>query len=142
MLFFASGALLLFKDNDHHEWYEPPVGSLTFSQESLNTVKITFGAFSSSIQPLDIKILIDSDASDHIELWFEKTPDNSTVEMGATEGITGTYTDLNYLGNSINMGDYMIVEGLEPNIRYTVRIYFYPIDSICPLVGNTSFILE
>ncbi len=121
-----------------------PVGSLEITVENTTDVKITFGAFFPLPEPMEMKFIIETTTGDfnHTELWFTQPPDNQTVIMGTTEGITATYSDLNYLGNTINSGDYIRIEGLMPHTGYRLLVYHYPTQSLCLIAGETLFYLE
>lgn len=145
LFFFISSIVIIISrptPPPRREW--PPAGSLNITIEDSNMVRITFQTFSPRPDPQDIKVIIEntSDSSDLAEIWFGQIPDDATVQMNTSEGITAYYTDLNYLGNEINAGDYIIVDGLNPKTGYRVLIYYYPTDSLCPLVGDTSFELD
>lgn len=118
-----------------------PVGSLSgISVLDSTSARITFGTFSPVPEPMDIKVIItNSFTYETHTLSFPSQPYSSTTTMYATGGITATYTDLNYAGNSVNAGDYIIVSGLDSGRTYTIEIFHIPSDSLCSLVGQTSF---
>jgi flagellin-like protein len=119
----------------------PPPGSVTFDVESSTSVRVNFGTFSPAPPPMAIKVIItnNSDAADTVELTFANAPDAGTIDMVATGGALATYTDMNYQGNAVNSGDFIIVDNLDPRTSYSVAIYHYPSDSVCTLAGDTSF---
>jgi len=119
----------------------PPAGSVSFDVRNSTGVRINFGAFSPTPAPMDIKLILTnrSNAADTVELSFSQAPDAATVNMVATNGATATYTDMNYLGNLVNSGDFILVSGLGPGTTYELVIYHYPTDSQCSLVGADSF---
>jgi flagellin-like protein len=122
----------------------PPAGTITLDAKGSTGVKMTFGTFSPVPAPTDIKVIItnNSDEADTTELTFANPPDTSSVDMAATNGASATYTDMNYQGNAINSGDFIIVSGLGEHTTYTVSIFYYKTDSLCSLVGDTTFILS
>jgi FlaG/FlaF family flagellin (archaellin) len=121
-----------------------PAGTLAFEVTGPSSVNITFGTFSQNPKPIDIKLIItnNSDTTDSHELWFTSVPNASSVNMNTTGDVSATYTDLNYMGNTINAGDYIIVDGLGAHTTYSVMVFHYPSDSLCQLAGVTTFTLE
>lgn len=119
----------------------PPAGSIMFDVQSQTSVKIDFGTFSPTPAPMEIKVIITntSDATDVVELTFSGPPDATTVNMIATGGASATYTDLNYNSNTINSGDFIVVDGLKPHTSYKVVLFHYGTQSACSLVGDTTF---
>jgi flagellin-like protein len=120
-----------------------PAGSITFGNTVTTTgsERITFGTFSPIPQPTDVKIILTntSNSADIIELTFPSPPSSAAFNMTATGGVTATYSDMNYQGNAINAGDYITVVGLNRATSYTVTVYHYTSDSLCSLVGSTTF---
>ena len=66
---------------------------------------------------------------------------NMTVNGVATPPTApwGVYTDNNYAGNAINSGDYLVLTGLDAGTAYTLTIFHFNSDSLCSLVGSTTF---
>jgi len=118
-----------------------PVGALTMEVQSSTSVTIIFGKFQPEPEPMFIKVRItnNSDIADVIVLSFTNAPNAGTVDMVATGVASATYTDLNYQGNKINSGDFIIVDGLSPHTSYTVSIYHAPTESLCQIAGATDF---
>lgn len=121
--------------------HQAPAGAITFNVKSATSVEIDFGTFSPTPTPTAIKIIItnNSDAGNTYELTFANAPDAAAVDMLATGGASAVYTDMNYNGNAVNSGDFITVDGLGPHTSYTVKIYHYGSDSLCSLVGETTF---
>jgi flagellin-like protein len=119
----------------------PPAGSIMFDVQSQTEVEIGFGTFSPTPAPMEIKVIITniSDRTDVVELTFSGAPDATTVEMGATGGATATYTDLNYNSQELNSGDFIVVDGLHSHTTYEVILFHYDTNSVCSLIGDTSF---
>ena len=119
----------------------PPAGSIMLDVKSQTGVKIGLGSFSPIPAPMEIKVIITniSDATDIVELTFSGAPDAATVDMVATGGTTATYTDLNYNTQELNSGDFFVVNGLNPHSTYEVILFDYHTNSICSLIGDTTF---
>ena len=119
-----------------------PAGSITFDIQSNNATKIIFGTFSPVPAPMDIKVQLTPTGGSMIEYSFSSAPAAaSTVMVSTPVGTIATYTDMNYAGNAVNSGDYIMVTGLTPSTAYTVSIYHFDSDSLCSLVGTTTFTL-
>lgn len=118
-----------------------PTGALVVDVRDASEVLITFGLFEPEPKPLDIKVRItnNSDLTDVIELSFTGAPGAVTVDMVATQGATATYTDMNFNGNQINSGDYIVMDGLNPQTSYKIDIYYSPSQSLCQIAGDTDF---
>ncbi len=118
-----------------------PAGALSVDVRGATEVLITFGLFDPAPEPLDIKVRItnNSDLADVIEFSFGGVPGAETVDMVATGGASATYTDMNYNGNEVNSGDYIVAHGLNPHTSYKIDIYFSPTQSLCQIAGNTDF---
>jgi flagellin-like protein len=118
-----------------------PAGSLTFDVEDTTSARINFGTFSPTPAPMDIKVIVTntSDAADVVELSFAVAPNAATVEMTASNGATATYTDMNYIGNAINSGDFISVSGLHAKTTYEVKLFHYGTQSVCTLIGDRDF---
>ncbi len=125
-------------DNDGRR---TPAGALAVDVRDASEVLITFGLFDPEPKPLDIKVRLtnNSDLTDVVELSFAGAPDAQTVDMVATQGVTATYTDMNYNGNEINSGDYIVMGGLNPQTSYKVDVYYSPSQSLCQIAGDTDF---
>lgn len=119
----------------------PPAGSIMLDVQSQSSVEIGFGTFSPTPAPIEIKAIITNitDKTDIVELTFSGMPGASTVDMVATGGASATYTDLNYNSQELNSGDFIIVEGLHPHTTYEVILFHYETNSVCSLVGDTTF---
>ncbi|MDO9537356.1 MAG: type IV pilin N-terminal domain-containing protein [Thermoplasmata archaeon] len=123
-----------------------PAGAVTFDPISGTSEKITFGTFSPVPAPMNIKVIITNNSAGGgvIELVFPTAPSASPFDMGATggtgtSGLAATYTDTNFAGNAVNAGDFITVTGIGEHTSYTVTIYHYGSDSLCSMVGSTSF---
>ena len=117
-----------------------PAGSLSsISVLDSTSARITFGAFTSTVQPTDLRIMLTDSYGTTYTMSFPYQPYSDTTTLYTTYGMTATYTDLNYAGNSVNSGDYITVSGLDSGTTYTVSIFHIPSDSMCSLVGQTSF---
>jgi flagellin-like protein len=121
-----------------------PAGSVTFDIVSNESAKIQFGTFSPVPAPMDVKVILTPSAGSIVELSFPAQPTATAPDMTVTpsaSGIAAEYIDMNYAGNAVNSGDYILVDGLTPSTAYTVTIYHYDSDSLCSLVGQTTFSL-
>jgi flagellin-like protein len=120
-----------------------PAGSVTPTVLSSTSVKITFGTFSPTPAPMDIKVIITNSSVGATapltnELSFTTQPTAAAPTMATTTG-TATYVDTNYNGNAVNAGDFITLTGINPKSSYTITIYHFGSDSLCSLVGSTSF---
>ena len=119
-----------------------PVGTWS-NMEAIDSTsaRLTFGTFSDNVEPTDIQISVWEGSSGAGILIFS-TPSEQTTELSWFDGPAGAsavYVDYNYAGNSINSGDHIILEGLEPNTTYRVDVYHYLSDSSITMTGIDSF---
>jgi hypothetical protein len=118
-----------------------PVGQISsMSVTSPYNATITFGMFSPTVEPMDARVILTPTTGDIIMLSFPGSlTAMDTGLISSQPGVTATYTDLNYAGNTINSGDFIKVYGLEPSTTYTVSIFYIPTDSTISLAGPTTF---
>jgi flagellin-like protein len=117
----------------------PPGNFSPITVTSNVNATLTFGTFNPVPKPMDIKIILTPTGGTPTELSFAGAPTATATIMTSTGAIGGTYTDMNYQGNAINNGDYIAVTGLTPSTTYTISVYHFPSDSLCPLTGVTTF---
>lgn len=92
-----------------------------------DSVKLTFGGFSSDVIPKDIEIII-SDYSTTITLSISGDLNEPTTTMAVSggSGISAVYSDLNYEGNTVNAGDFITIDGLDSGTAYSVLMFHVP----------------
>ncbi|MDD4308556.1 MAG: hypothetical protein PHU53_07100 [Thermoplasmata archaeon] len=92
-----------------------------------DTVKLSYGTFSSDIEPNDIEIII-SDYSTTITLSITGDLNEPTTTMAVSggSGISAVYSDLNYEGNTVNAGDFITIDGLDSGTAYSVLMFHVP----------------
>jgi flagellin-like protein len=118
----------------------PPGNFSPITVTSNTSATLTFGTFNPVPKPMDIKVILTPSGGTPTELSFPSAPSSSQTTLTSTPaGITATYTDMNYQGNSVNSGDYISVSNLATGTTYTISVYHYPSDSLCPLTGQTTF---
>jgi flagellin-like protein len=118
----------------------PPGNFSPITVTSSTTATLTFGTFNPVPKPMDIKVIITPTGGTQTEFSFPTAPTTATTIMtSSTSGVGANYTDMNYQGNAVNSGDYVNVWGLSPSTTYTISVYHFPSDSLCPLTGQTTF---
>ena len=113
-----------------------PVGSWVSIEDTSTTEgKLTFGTFSDSVEPIDIKIFV-SDGSTTYEINFNDALSSQTTDLTVSpSGIQAEYYDYNYAGNQINSGDYITLTGLTSGTTYTIELFHIPSDAVIFMVG-------
>ena len=121
---------------------QTPVGSWSSIDTGSTSADLHFGPFTAGIVPTDIMIYVLENGSDIGYLTFTGEPDSATTILNWVDGPAGAsaeYTDYNYQGNRINAGDYITLEGLNPDTSYTVEVFHIPSDSVITMAGTSSF---
>jgi flagellin-like protein len=116
----------------------PPGNIYPIEQITNTSVKIPFGPFEPTPKPMDLRVMLTSEGG-AVQISFSGPLTGDDTDMVVTGCTNATYHDFNYNGQQVNNGDYIIIEGLEPYTTYTISVYHFPSDSLCPLTGHTSF---
>ena len=117
-----------------------PAGSWTECSATSNvTGELRFGAFTSDVQPLDIKIFVTVDGAAGGSMTI---PTNTGVApqpitwTGGPMGASATYFDYNAAGGLINSGDYISLIGLQPGTLYSFEVFHVPSDATVTMTGD------
>ncbi|MCK4757989.1 MAG: hypothetical protein KAS67_06035 [Thermoplasmata archaeon] len=116
-----------------------PAGSWSNTEAiSESEIRMTFGAFTQDIEPLDIKIFMEvngtATGSITIPSNTESAPQTCTWTGGPT-GAVVTYFDYNPIGGLINSGDYISITGLSPGTTYSFEVFHIPSDATVMMTG-------
>ena len=109
-----------------------PIGSW-MSVEAVNSTsaKPIYGTLGSECAPKEIRVFIEGPEGIYFSMEVPGDLEERVTQMvleGAPAGVTATYIDLNYQGNTIGSGDYILINGLsEPGV-YKVTQFFIPTD--------------
>jgi len=117
-----------------------PVGYWVSTEKiDSDTAKLTYGSFSSDVQPKDVSVILElPDGTTSMLRVNGDLASSSTIMIGAPAGVTATYTDLNWEGNTANAGDYITLDGLTQTGVYTVTMFHLPSDAII-MGGEDTF---
>ena len=120
-----------------------PAGNWTSVEATNQTAgTITFGKFSTEVNPLDIKIFVKVGGAAATQISFasdtEATPYDLTW-VGAPAGAVATYTDYNAAGGEVNSGDYIVLTGLTAGTTYSFEVFHVASDATVQMVGNDQF---
>jgi flagellin-like protein len=120
-----------------------PAGSWTECKATSNvTGELRFGAFTSDVQPLDIKIFVTVDGAPGGDITFpSNTGSTSLTWNGAPIGDDGTvmkasYFDYNPEGGQINSGDYITLTNLLPGTLYSFEVFHVTSDATVTMTGD------
>lgn len=119
-----------------------PGGSWLYMTPQTNTsVKMVFGPFTKTVQPMDIQVFLEN-GGNRTTLSFASAPDSAETDMQVAgyhdSTIFASYTDSNWQSNTINGGDYIIVSGLTSGKVYTVSVYHIPTDAVISMTGDLN----
>lgn len=122
-----------------------PLGSWhSVSAVNSTSAKLVFGPFSAEVKPIDIKLfLYEGDSNQSTEITIQ-TPlagqnDNPcTVTGHNSTSINAAYTDYAYSTNTVNGGDFLIINGLVPGQYYRVVVFHAPSQSVLSMSGNSG----
>jgi hypothetical protein len=100
-----------------------------------NSGKLTFGAFTQDVAPMDIRLIV-TDGVMTYQITWPSAPMSQTTDLMVMPGLfTATYFDYNYQGNLVNSGDYITLTGLMQNTFYTFEVFYIPTDSTIAMTG-------
>jgi len=121
-----------------------PVGAWN-NVEALSptSVELTYGSFSGQVEPYDLIIYIQEEGAPIGNLMINDDLSAMETQMhwvNGPSGVTATYVDYNYLGNTVNPGDHIIIDGLEPGTEYSFEVYHIPTESTVWMTGADSTI--
>ncbi len=122
-----------------------PVGTWNYIDTTSTTAELQFGTFSNEVAPTDIMIYVREGGTNlgTISFTSDTAPSPaSLVWVGGPAGVSAEYHDLNSQGGNINAGDYIVLEGLDPDTNYSVELYHIPSDMIISMMGDYSFTTE
>ena len=81
------------------------------------TAKLTFGQFTTTVQPMDIKLFISEGGAAATELTWSSNTDITAVQWA---GGTVEYFDYAAAEGEVNSGDYLTLSGLTVDTVYTI----------------------
>jgi flagellin-like protein len=103
------------------------------------TGKLTFGQFTTTTEPMDIKIFVKTGGSTAEISWPNApTAQNASITCTGIAGVTASYFDYAYAGNAINSGDYIQIWGLTAGTTYTIEVFHIPSESTVSMTGDTA----
>ena len=107
--------------------------------KSTDSVEITFGTFSGKIVPLEYEIILEDKNGSRIVLTWPYAPDVESFDMASSQpSVSAIYRDFNPQGNEINPGDSILVNGLEPETNYSIKMVNTEGDEVS-LSGDVDF---
>ncbi len=87
------------------------------------SVEIVFGTFSGDMVPIENKLILQDSNGTRLVLTWPYPPDSDNFDMESSQaGVTAIYRDYNPVGNEINPGDSVIIDGLQPNTNYEIKM--------------------
>jgi flagellin-like protein len=114
-----------------------PAGSWTeVGATTSTTAKLTFGAFTTEVQPIDIKIFVTANGTAAGSITFSANT-NPTMTWTGGPG-TVTYFDYNPAGGLINSGDYLTLSGLTSGFQYSVEVFHSPTEATVAMTGDSG----
>ena len=108
------------------------------------SAKLVFGSFTADVNPIDIKVLLYEDGTNQstditIQMPLAGQNDNPCTVAGHNNTvITAKYTDYSYSTNTVNGGDFLVINGLAPGKYYRIEVYHAPSQSILSMTGDSS----
>ena len=118
-----------------------PVGSWADLEATTQTSgRITFGSFasfSSAIAPSDIMIQIFADGG-YIGSMMVFS-DTAPAPQPMSSPVPATYFDYNPSAGQINSGDYITLNGLQPDTLYSFEVFYLPTGEFITMVGSSQF---
>ncbi len=120
----------------------PQMGNIDSADLLTNTsVAICFGEFTGTAKPTELKLILEDRNTDRIALTWSGIPDSEDYGMRSSrQGVTATYRDWYPEGNEINVGDSVVVAGLDLGQSYEIKLVTYEGVEI-RTTGDTSFII-
>jgi flagellin-like protein len=105
--------------------------------ESQTSGKLVFGAFTTDVAPLDIKIFVTHNGSAAGSISFSPNVNPAASWTGGTPAVMGTAVIFDYspTGGEVNAGDYITLTGLDPNTAYTFEVFHNPTDATVTMTG-------
>jgi len=120
-----------------------PAGAWTNVEATGSTTgKLTFGAFTEDVGPLDLKIFISHNGTADGEISFSGALGAQTTAMtwtpAVSTGATASYFDYNYQGNLINSGDYITLTGLDNGCTYVIEVFHVDTEATVSMTGDSG----
>jgi hypothetical protein len=135
--------MIVVNSGFNNVYYSTPAGAwMEMSATSPTEGRMTFGAFTSYVQTVDIEIHVNVDGASSGVLRIPHSS-STTVLMdwiGGPTGASALYTDYSYQGGGVNSGDYITLTGLEPDTTYTFTVFHVPTDSTVVMTGASPMI--
>ncbi len=100
---------------------------------------LTFGAFTTDVAPLDLKIFVKANGTALGEISFTQntlSPQPLTWVAGAPA--TAVYTDYNAANGEVNSGDYITFTGLSAGTTYSFEVFHIPSDATVSMTGTNG----
>jgi len=115
-----------------------PAGSWSSVEAQSDTsARLTFGVFSQDVAPSDIEIILIADGMTVGTFYLIGDTYSSETEMSSYGTIIDAYYfDYNPYGNTINAGDYIMLNDLNPGTYYQVVIFHTPTDCTISMTGD------
>lgn len=106
---------------------------------SSTTAKLTFGSFTTDVNPIDLRIYVTENSVNSSVISF---PDNSPTTLTWTgtvpTGATAVYFDYNSAGGLVNSGDYITLTGLQSGAQYSFEVFHVPTDATVSMTGDAG----
>lgn len=117
-----------------------PAGSWTTVEATSQTeAKLTFGAFTQDVQPMDIKLFLTYNATSIEIAWPSAPTGQQTPPLTVTPtGITATYFDYSWTGNLVNAGDYIKLANLPNGTSYTIEVFHIDSEATMAMTGDAG----
>jgi flagellin-like protein len=120
-----------------------PAGSWTSVQPlSQTSGKLTFGAFTEDVQPLDLRIYVSINGTASGTMTIPSNTDNTDGTQDGSQAMTwaggygtATFFDYSPSGGQINSGDYITLTGLDPGTTYSFEVFHVPTDATVTMTG-------
>jgi len=116
-----------------------PAGSWnSVAAQTTTTVKLVFGSSTKTIAPMDVKFLLKNNAGTVIATFaFTAAPIAAMTNLTSGTWYCN-YNDMNYQGNAVSAGDYLLIGGLTTKTSYTLQVYHIPTDAIMSMTGTSA----
>ncbi len=103
---------------------------------------LTFGRFTLDIPTSDVRINVYVNGAEggFISVYNVSSTDN--IIISGPSGAEAYFFDLNPDDGTIDLGDHIILTGLEPDTTYSFELFHLPSDSIISMTGPDSFTTE
>ena len=114
-----------------------PAGQWKEVKATSNTEgKLTFGQFTTTVQPMDIKLFISENGTAIGEITWSSNTDVTAITW--TGGATVAYFDYAAAEGEVNSGDYVTLSALNPDSIYVIEVFHIDTGATISMTGDSG----